>query len=185
MALNNLRDEALRRWQAAGLFISVENRFDSGRFSIGRISVLNEDLIAFSLVDVAGRFDGFKFYKSERLGRCSAESRYAEVLRELASATSDLPDAPNIDSVPKLLEYLREGRIAVLLRDSNDEVLRGFVKNFDATHVELIEFDLAWARNGSVLIEIDDIDSISFGGPDQAIIEHWIMTGAWVPKAGN
>lgn len=180
MGLENLLMRRLDAAKQNGDLVSVDNRHDSSKFSLGRIAICTEGLLGLMVVDEAGAPDGYKFYLSGRHGQVRIGGKYASAILMLETQLTSLPDLPEpIESVVSLLKFLSAARIAVAIRDSQDIDTFGFLGEHDHEYVELYVMETAAVSGGSAIISIENIDSISFCGREHKMVESWIMSGAW------
>lgn len=168
MALNNSWIEASIIRQDVVFVYGCES--DVERHDIGIVWTHSELWLGYKGIDRAGRFLGFCLTRKSSISSLSRGGIVHQELFDVISRNHIPPDPEmTLESLGCILRYLQLTKQPAYYYDQHDTYVHGIVKEYDDNSVELEAFTPEGRFDSFMLLPLDRIQTIEFGGPRHAL----------------
>ena len=172
----NLITRLLERSQNESLLLEFHtNTQDPEKFSVGWVISLSGEHYLMASVDEVGRPDGFQLGKVESLFTLVTGGDYLETIsRSMLDHPVPRYDLPPVKDLESLLEWAQSTTRVFTFRHQVDADYAGIVKEVDSETFALDDYAKSGTWQGTHILKKDEVDRVSFGGPDEASTERMI-----------
>ena len=148
------------------------NRQEPSKFIYGGVLAVNDDEVAFQLVNPDGEYDGIVVMSSDCVFRIETSGKYSRRMEKLCSEDSFPEFHDKIIESEIMLSMLeiakvRQTLVSFELCQSGYDDIVGIVKAVDEGKCQISQFTCDGEDDGVSVVSLEDISQVSFEGEDE------------------